>query len=83
MNHTSLNPNDLEGTSTKARIFMAAVHLFSQKGYSGVSVRDITHEVGINESSLYNHYKNKEALLGAIFEYFRAEMGGAVFRRKT
>jgi AcrR family transcriptional regulator len=76
---SSINPNQLVGTSTKDRIFMAAVDLFSKKGYSGVSVRDITREVGINESSLYNHYKNKEALLGAIFEYFKAGMGNAVF----
>ncbi len=73
------NKDEIKGNSTKDRIFMAAVDLFSQRGYSGVSVRDITREVGINEGSLYNHFKNKEALLGAIFEYYKAEMGGAYF----
>lgn len=77
------NTDEKKGISTKERIFMTAVELFSQKGYSGVSVRDITRAVGINESSMYNHFKNKEALLGAIFEYFRQRIGGAVFSEES
>ena len=79
MKDTNTHPDEIKGTSTKERIFLAAVELFSQKGYSGVSVRDITREVGINEGSMYNHFKNKEALLNAIYEYFMAEIGGATF----
>lgn len=79
MKCSNQNTDGIKGTSTKERIFMVAVDLFSKKGYSGVSVRDITREVGINEGSLYNHFKNKEALLGAIFEYFKSEMGGTIF----
>ena len=74
--------DETRAPSTRDRIFMAAVDLFSKRGYSGVSVRDITREVGINESSLYNHFKNKEALLGSIFEYFSTEMGSAIFSNK-
>ena len=79
MKQNDQNIDQKKGASTRARIFIAAVDLFSQRGYSGVSVRDITREVGINESSMYNHFKNKEALLEAIFEYFRAEIGDAIF----
>ncbi|HEX3029678.1 MAG TPA: TetR/AcrR family transcriptional regulator [Clostridia bacterium] len=67
---------------TRDLIFITAVDLFSQKGFRGVSVRDITREVGINESSMYNHFKNKEALLTAIFESFKAEIESAVFSEK-
>lgn len=77
------NADEKRGISTKERIFMTAVDLFSQKGYSGVSVRDITRAVGINESSMYNHFKNKEALLRAIFEYFQERIGGAVFSEEA
>lgn len=79
MKQNSKNTDDKKSISTKERIFMTAVDLFSQRGYSGVSVRDITREVGINESSMYNHFKNKDALLDAIFEYFKAGIGGANF----
>jgi AcrR family transcriptional regulator len=59
---------------TKQKIFDIAVDLFSRKGFSGVSVKEITRNVGIKESSLYNHYKNKDDILTTIFDYFTAQM---------
>lgn len=56
--------------STKERIFEAAVHLFSTKGYSGTSMRDLAKAVGIKESSLYNHYAGKDAILESVLEYY-------------
>lgn len=61
--------------STRDRIFMTAVDLFSKKGFHGVSIRDITREVGINESSFYNHFKSKDGLLQEIFKRFQDESG--------
>ncbi|MFD2445029.1 TetR/AcrR family transcriptional regulator [Bacillus sp. CGMCC 1.16607] len=57
--------------STKDKIFYTSLDLFSIKGFSGVSVREITREVGIKESSLYNHFSNKDAILESILTYFR------------
>jgi AcrR family transcriptional regulator len=54
-------------TPTKERILETAMELFAQRGYDAVSVRDITKSLGLNEASLYNHFKNKEDLLAAIF----------------
>lgn len=59
---------------TKERIFDVSLDLFSQKGFDAVSVREIARTVGIRESSIYNHYKNKEAILDAIMEYFVEEL---------
>lgn len=59
--------------STKDKILSVAINLFSQKGYSGVSIREITREVGIKESSLYNHFKSKDEIITTIFESFRSE----------
>lgn len=47
---------------TKAKILKVATALFSQYGYKGASVRKIASEVGIRESAIYNHYKNKEEI---------------------
>lgn len=60
--------------STKEKIFDVSIDLFSQKGFDAVSVREIAREVGIRESSIYNHYKNKEAILDAIIDYFMSEL---------
>lgn len=44
-----------------------ALDLFSKRGYSGVSVRDICGELGLKESALYYHFKNKEELLNSLY----------------
>jgi AcrR family transcriptional regulator len=64
---------------TKERIFEVSLNLFAEKGYDGVSVREIAREVGIRESSIYNHYKNKEAILDAIIDYFKSELSESGF----
>ncbi len=61
-------------TPTKQRIFDVAVELFSRDGYSAVSVRDLTREVGIKESSLYNHFASKDQILAAIYRHFQEEL---------
>ena len=67
------NENKPEKT-TKERIFDASIDLFSQKGFNAVSVRKIAREVGIRESSIYNHYQSKDAILDSIFQYFKQEL---------
>nr|WP_050632319.1 TetR/AcrR family transcriptional regulator [Bacillus andreraoultii] len=59
--------------STKEKIFYASLDLFSQKGFSGVSIREITREVGIKESSLYNHFGSKDEILESILSHFRVD----------
>ncbi len=54
---------------TKQKILYAALDLFSQKGYDAVSVRDIARAVGIKESSLYNHFQNKQDIYYSIFAF--------------
>ena len=56
--------------NTKEKIFDASIDLFSQYGYTGVSIRQIAKEVGIKESSIYNHYKSKESILESILTYY-------------
>ncbi len=60
--------------NNKQRIFDVSVDLFSEYGYDGVSIRQIASEVGIKESSIYNHYKSKEAILDAIMNFYIEKM---------
>lgn len=53
---------------TKKRILEVSLELFAKKGFDGVSVREIAKEVGVRESALYKHYKNKEDILDKIVE---------------
>jgi len=60
--------------SNKEKIFNVSIDLFSRQGYDGVSIRQIASEVGIKESSIYNHYKSKESILNSILEFYIEEM---------
>lgn len=59
--------------ATKVKIIEVSIELFSERGFNGASIRDITKEVGIKESSLYKHFKNKDEILEIIFMNFRKE----------
>jgi AcrR family transcriptional regulator len=72
MTKTSFNKNGK--ISTKTKIFDVSVDLFSKKGFDAVSIREIAREVGIRESSIYNHYPSKENILDVIFQYFKKEL---------
>lgn len=61
-------------SNNKEKIFDISINLFSEFGYDGVSIRQIASEVGIKESSIYNHFKSKESILDAILDYYIAEM---------
>ena len=60
--------------NNRDKIFDVSVDLFSKYGYDAVSIRRIAGEVGIKESSIYNHYKCKESILDAILEYYISKM---------
>jgi AcrR family transcriptional regulator len=70
---------ELVKKSTREKILEAAIDLYSKRGVSAVSVRDITNAVGIKESALYNHFKSKDELLSIILEKFKNEFGTIVF----
>lgn len=68
---TQTHNQNQSAPTTRDKILTAAINLFSQRGFTGVSVRDLTREVGIKESSLYNHFRNKDELLDTIFTLFQ------------
>lgn len=54
--------------NTKERLIMAALELFSVKGYEGTSVEEIARVVGIKAPTMYKYLKGKEELLQILFE---------------
>ena len=52
--------------TTKDRIIYEALSLFSMRGYEAVTIRQIATAVGIKESSVYNHFENKQDILDTI-----------------
>ena len=67
---------------TKDRILDVAETLFADNGFAATSLRDITHEAGVNIAAVNYHFGSKDALLGAVFER-RSLFTGAMRRSKT
>lgn len=55
---------------TRKRILDISLELFSKKGYSAVSIRDICKYVGIKESSVYYHFENKQSIFDELLNKF-------------
>ena len=64
---------------TKERILAAALDRFSQSGYAGTNIRELTESLGLVKSSLYRHFESKEdiwnALLDEMAAYYDARFG--------
>ena len=66
--------------NTKEKILAVSLELFSEKGFSAVSVRDIAAAVGVRESAMYKHFANKQAVFDRLVTDYLARsdefMGG-------
>ena len=62
--------------NTKDKIMDVALHMFSERGYEAVSIRDICGSVGIKESTLYYHFKNKKDILDSLVYKFKDHIDG-------
>jgi len=54
------------------QILDAAAKLFAQQGFHTTTIKDIAKEAGIADGTIYNYFKNKTALLLAIFNRMRS-----------
>ena len=52
--------------TTKQKILDTALKLFASNGYKATTVREIAGAIGIEQSALYNHFKNKDEILETI-----------------
>ncbi len=56
----------LSAQARKIQILEAATHLFSEKGFHGVSIDEIVGRAGISPALLYQHFRSKESLYEAV-----------------
>ena len=57
-------------SETQDEILLAALKLFTDKGYFNTSLTDIKDEAGIKATStIYQHFKNKQAIAEELYQY--------------
>lgn len=57
-----------DSTLVRESLLSTAVGMFSEKGYSGTSIRDIAKVHGVSLSNIYYHFGNKDGLWREILE---------------
>ena len=66
---------------TKERILEAALEMFSQNGYAGTNIRELSASLGLVKSGVYKHYASKEAIWNALLDqmiaYYADHFGSA------
>ncbi len=77
-----------EGLSpARYRLFQVALTLFGERGYDGVSVRDISRELGQHPTAIYAHVSSKQELLYRLMrighEALRDELRAALLEAGT
>ena len=66
---------------TKERILEAALEMFSQNGYAGTNIRELSASLGLVKSGVYKHFESKEAIWNALLDqmiaYYADRFGSA------
>ena len=53
---------------TKEKILSAALEMFSQNGYAGTNIRELTASLGLVKSSMYRHFESKEEIWNSLLD---------------
>ena len=54
---------------TRQIIFQTAYALLEEKGYNGITIRELASKAGVGLGTIFQHFKDKASLLVSIFEY--------------
>jgi AcrR family transcriptional regulator len=73
----------VEQASTRQRILDTSARLFSERGYSGTSIRDIAAELGIANPSLYHHFASKQEILDELMVVPQERMMAAISQKQS
>ena len=59
-----------DAQATRESVLIAALDLFSEKGYSRTTFSDIAKRIGMTRGAVYWHFADKPALLAALMDHF-------------
>lgn len=59
---------------TQESLLAAAARLFAEKGVDATSVADVAERAGCSVGSVYHHFRDKKALLHAVFDRMEQEL---------
>ena len=63
-------------TPRQKEIVQAALELISEKGIQGLTIKNLSKEIGISEPAIYRHFESKVHILMAILDVFKQNTEG-------
>lgn len=65
----------MPGDKRREQILQSAFDLFSRRGFSGTTTKDIARLSGVSEAMVFKHFSSKDELYGAILEAKKCSEG--------
>ena len=65
----------MSGDERRSQILKIAISLFSQRGFSGTTTREIARAAGVSEAMVFRHFATKHELYHAILDFKACEGG--------
>jgi AcrR family transcriptional regulator len=66
-------PSTVKGRDTRERLLAAATALFEERGYSRVTIRDITDAAGLSAGAFYRYFNDRRELMLVLMRKLTAE----------
>jgi AcrR family transcriptional regulator len=67
-------------TETRLRLFRCALHLFTERGFSNVTVEQITDAADVGKGTFFNYFESKDHVLGVLAEIQLGRVKDAVLK---
>lgn len=58
----------MAGDERRQQLLQVAMRLFSEKGFSGTTTKEIAQTAGVSEATVFKHFSNKDELYSAILD---------------
>ncbi len=72
-----LGRRERRAAETRLRLFRSALRLFSERGFSNVTVEDITEAADVGKGTFFNYFETKDHVLGVMVEIQLGKVGQA------
>ncbi len=75
MHESAASPQTEARTEAAQRVLEASKILFAERGYDGVSIRDIAEKAKVSKANVFHHFGSKANLYAAILEQVAEQLG--------
>ena len=65
---SGIGRRERRGAETRLRLFRCALHLFAERGFSNVTVEEITEAADVGKGTFFNYFETKDHVLGVMAE---------------